>query len=36
MRGVVSVTLEVMIRVDSVKLARRHDADFGLNLLDLD
>jgi predicted DNA-binding protein with PD1-like motif len=36
MRGIVSVTLEVMIRVDSMKMGRSHDAGFGLNLLDLD
>ncbi|HEY3175394.1 MAG TPA: DUF296 domain-containing protein [Candidatus Polarisedimenticolia bacterium] len=35
MRAVVSVTLEVMLVIHPVRLARRADPDIGLNLLDL-
>ena len=35
MRGIVSATLEVMLRVYSERIVRKHDAGVGLNLLDL-
>jgi uncharacterized protein len=36
MRGIVSVTLEVSLLVYPVRLTRKPDPEFGLNLLDLD